>query len=330
MISKVGFMPQDIAITRLDEYVVTESDMEIFRESRTEPQNALDESSSCEYDDEEILASDLVLYNTFNDLSAELSYLEFHVFTDESELFLHHDIYIYSLIYDACTFRRGTLDYVALALESGTIDVYSFMIRNPFKPSISLKGHTDAVSSVTYVQNSIFSCGYDMYCYGWDVETQKATATKKFKKTLEMVEDCTSELSLISSSKGYFLSHDLDITATIPMKGLTGIKTDGHRVIVTDKSGNITEMDRRNMSVNVKSKKIHTKCINDLDVRKDRIVTVSDDMKVCILDMDFTEIQNIQKKNKIFSVSLYPYDDRQKSMFVCGGLDTNLSVHEFD
>ncbi|ELA47231.1 hypothetical protein VCUG_01227 [Vavraia culicis subsp. floridensis] len=327
MISKVGFLTEGIEVNTLNKYVVTDSDMESLRESLYETPNVLEESCSSDYEDEKIFKDDIVLYCTVYDFQMESSYLEFHVYSKDSELFLHHDVGVFADIYDACNFRYNSEDYVALALGSNKIEVYSFMVRNPLQPVFSLNKHTSTVSGITCSGNSIFSCGYDQYLNKWDIETQKIEAEMHFNVRLDSVENHTSDLSIISSSNGFILDHNLNITAEIDAENLTGIKIIGNKILLADSTGTIMERDRRNICKNVNAKKVHALGINDFDIKDDRILTASDDETICVLDNNFDVVKSIKTKNKVFALHIYP-NSRQNLLFAYGGLDEIVNVRE--
>ncbi|ELQ75734.1 WD40 repeat-containing protein, partial [Trachipleistophora hominis] len=327
MISKVGFLTEGIEVNMLNKYIITDSDMESLRESLCETPNVLEESCSSDYDDEKIFKDDIVLYCTVYDFQMESSYLEFHVYSKDSELFLHHDVCVFADIYDACNFRYNNEDYVALALGSNKIEVYSFMIRNPLQPVFSLNKHTSTVSGITCSNGNIFSCGYDQYVNKWDIETRKVKAEKYFNERLDSIENHTSDLSMISSTNGFILDHDLNITATVDAKNLTGLKIIGNRIISTDTEGLIVERDRRNIRKSVNVKKVHSLGINDFDIQNDRILTASDDETICVLNNNFDVLKSIKTKNKVFTLNIYP-NNRPNMLFAYGGLDEIVNVHE--
>lgn len=326
MITKVGFLPDDIEIQNLKKYVVTDSDAESLRESFCKSTNVLYEASSSDYEDEKIFKEDIVLYSTVYDFQMESSFLEFHVYSPDSSLFLHHDICVFSDIYDACNFKFKGENFIALALESNKIDCYSFLIRNPLQPVMSLNKHVSTVSGVAYANDDLFSCSYDTNVYCWDIERQEAKIGRCFNERLDAIDSNNSELFLISLSNGHILDYNLDITAVLNVKNLTGMKMSGDRILLSDNLGHLIERDRRNIHSNVRIKKVHSLGINDFDMNSYKILTASEDETMCVLDTNFDVISSIKTKNKVFSVSIHPKSNFADLSFAYGGYDGTVRL----
>ncbi|ADM11255.1 WD40 domain-containing protein [Encephalitozoon intestinalis ATCC 50506] len=310
MISSIGFLPGGVSIERLKEFVYDEDihraldylGIPVVDKSKMACDDDIDES-------EEIVENDIIVFCTPNE--DDVSFLQFYVQNREcTNIFLHHDTYVFSTICDSTQAVIGGETYVALATFEKDIMVFDPFVRNPVLPQVLLKGHEEAVLSIECSNGVLFSGGLDSTIIEWDTE-------KALPKNRIQAMGPVNKLGTLNSSVIYSVENSLYWTdREIRFDGeVERIRIMDNKMLVSDSTGILRHYDLRNVSDPVMEKRIHEDSITGIDVLGSNVYTGSLDGSIKIVSLETFDVMNSEDvEEKIFSLKVH-----EDGFYVYGG-----------
>ncbi|KAG5859382.1 hypothetical protein KMI_07g12250 [Encephalitozoon hellem] len=310
MISSIGFLPSGISIENLKKFVIDESihqslsylNIPVVDKEKVSFDDDIDES-------EEIVENDIVVFCTPNE--GDVSFLQFYVQNREcTNMFLHHDTYVFSTICDSEYFTVGGEMYVAVATFEKDIMVFDPLVRNPVLPQILLKGHEEAVLSMECWNGTLFSGSLDSTIIEWDSE--KALAKNRIQATGPV-----NKIGIFDSSVIYSVEDTLYcFDGEVKLEGeVERIRIIGNGMLVSDSTGTLRYYDLRNMASAVIEKKIHEDSITGVDVLGDKVYTGSLDGTIKVVSLDTLDVVSSRDaEEKVFSLRTH-----EDGFYVYGG-----------
>lgn len=321
MISSIGFVPSGISMQNLKRFVPDEEiadslrylDIPIVDTSEKPCDDDVEES-------EEIVENDVMIFCTPNE--DDVSFLQFHIHNSEcTNMFLHHDVYVFSTITDSSLVEIGNELYVGLSTFENDIMLFDPFVRNPMLPQILLRGHVDSVLSLKYHDHRLVSGGSDAVIAEWDVERGQV-------KDKTVATGPVSNVAVLDSGTVYSVNDVLYCLRNEARLGgdVEKIRTKDNGVLVSDSTGVLRHYDLRNMSTFVKEKKVHEDSITGVDVLGDTVYTASMDGSVKTVDLLTFETKSTwDSGEKLFSLGVHG-----DGFYVCGGESNELMLRAVD
>ncbi|UYI28113.1 WD40 domain-containing protein [Encephalitozoon cuniculi] len=321
MISSIGFLPTGTSMEKLKSFVVDKDihealgylNIPVVDKSETFCDDDVDES-------EEIVENDIVIFCTPNE--SDVSFLQFYAQNREcTNMFLHHDTYVFSTICDAKHVTIGGAPYVALGTFERDIMVFDPFIRNPILPQVLLKGHSEAVLSMGCWSGVLFSGGLDSTIIEWDVE-------KAEPKSITKAGGPVNKLSIFNSTPIYSVESSLHcLGKEIKFDGeVERIKIKENAMLVSDSTGVLRWYDLRQMGDAVRSKKIHEDSITGIDVFGGNAYTGSLDGSIKVVSLETLDVVSSRSVGeKVFALKVH-----EDGFYVYGGEKNELVLNYID
>ncbi|AFN82732.1 WD40 domain-containing protein [Encephalitozoon romaleae SJ-2008] len=321
MISSIGFLPSGISIEKLKKFVVDEDihqslnylNIPVVDKEKVPFDDDIDES-------EEIMENDIVVFCTPNE--DDVSFLQFYVQNREcTNMFLHHDTYVFSTICDSEYLTIGGEMYVALATFEKDIMVFDPFMRNPILPQVLLKGHEEAVLSIESRDGILFSGSLDSTIIEWD--TEKALAKNRIQ-TMGPV----NRIGILDSSVVYSVENSLYcLDEEIKFEGeVERIRIRENAMLVSNTTGTLRCYDLRKMTEVIIEKRIHEDSITGLDTLGDNVYTGSLDGTIKVVSLDtFGIVGSKDVDEKVFSLRAH-----EDGFYVYGGEKNELVLNYID
>lgn len=292
MISSLGFIPNTAGKQTLSQFTPDEdikqrlSYLQIPIIDPTEKEEASGESEDA------IEPTDSLLFCTPN--SEDISTLAVYVYNDE-DLFVHHDLFVFSTILDSVHIGNGLL---ALATFEPDIFIYDAFTHFPILPQRLLGGHTGPVTGLACAEGRLMSCGDDGRVIEWDLNrlcvagstemgaggakpsilasTDVAVADTNYDVAIERFDFSGSNIAFGASTFLRINNENMFVQGDVER-----IKIRESNVYVLDSLGNIVVYDTRNLQSVLYTKKIHQDSAMSIAFSADgRIATASMDKTV--------------------------------------------------
>lgn len=317
MISSIGFLPSGISAERLKTFVADED----IRKSLDYLNIPIVDKSSVFCDDdvdesEEIVENDIVVFCTPNE--DDVSFLQFHVQNREcTNMFLHHDTYVFSTVADSAQVTIGGMPYVALGTFEKDIMVFDPLVRNPMIPQALLRGHEDAVLSVEWSNGVLFSGSVDSTVIEWDVERREPRSRVE-------VAGPVGKICVLGSSVIYSVETTLHcLGKELKFEGdVERIKIRENTMLVSDSVGNLRVYDLRNGCEAVVDKRIHEDSITGFGICGGDVYTGSLDGSIKIVKIETLDVVGSKStEEKVFSLETH-----EDGFYVYGGEKNELHL----
>lgn len=229
-----------------------------------------------ELQEEELREGDKILFATPN--NEDISTLAFFVYND-TDLFLHHDVYVFSTILDSAPLpTHGGAPLVAVATCEHDIFVYDSTVNFPVLPQMLLVGHSGPVNALKTVGEVLWSAGEDGHLIDWDLnklEGQESIVRRPGKNLGLPIERFDMEGQHLVYGSERFVN--IDGESINLENGIEKIKIQNDKVYIPDESGNLLIYDFRNLKEAYHARKVHENAIYDLAFYGDAVVTSSAD-----------------------------------------------------
>lgn len=273
MISSLGFLPNNTETKTLKKFVVDEEIKKRLSYLQIPLVDGLNDSGSTDNaeEDEAIEENDSIIYSTPN--SEDISTLAFHIYNEE-DLFVHHDVFVFSTILDSTHIGSGM---VALATFEPDIFVYDAFTNFPILPQKLLSGHTGAVTGIKLLGNVLKSCSEDKSIIEWDLDLLKPKDILECDFAIERFDFDGSNIAF--GAETYL---NINNESLFLQGNLEKIRFNGDNVYVLDDAGNIVIYDIRNLKSVLFTKKIHEGGATDIAFYAGKIATCSMDSTVKI------------------------------------------------
>lgn len=273
----------------------------------------------CDYDvdeSEEIFEEDVVMFCTPNE--SDVSFLQFHIHNDEcTNMFLHHDVYVFSKITDSKCIEIDGNPYVALSTFETEIMIFDPFVRNPMLPQLLLEGHQDSVMSLEYHGGTLFSGGSDSAIIEWDIERRQPRNRVSAVSPVNKIAVFNTSLIYSTSKTLCCLGSKLEFEGDVEK-----IRIEDDSMLVSDSTGLLKHYDLRNLSETVNERKIHEDSITDIDVFENSIYTSSLDGSINVLDFSTLCTKDMYKTGeKVFSLKVH-----KNGFCVYGGEENELKM----
>lgn len=304
MINTIGFLPNSIEIKQLNEFVPNE-EVKKHLEYLQIPVLPREDAESSEKSSEEkpaIKSTDSILFCTAN--TEEISTVAFYGY-DDTEMFLHHDLFVFSTIIDSC-FIKDTL--VGVATFEPDIMVYDSMVDFPVLPQHLLVGHTGSVTGIKNKFEKLMSCSEDKTIIEWDTSEMRLKSQKNYDVSIEKFD--FEGNNMVLGSQKYLNINNENISLEYDLEQL---RVKDNFVFVSDCEGYIQVYDIRMPGKSMILQKLHSSALVDFCLAKDWIVTTSQD---CTIKLWKIKESTLNCKSE---VSVNP-----------GSLVISLAYNEFD
>lgn len=317
MINSIGFLSRSISVESLKAFVpdvdiaasLEYLNIPVVDRSEVPCDDEIDES-------EEIMEEDVVIFCTPNE--GDVSFLQFHIQNAEcTNMFLHHDTFVFSTITDSQCIEINAAPYVAVSTFEKDIMVYDPLVRNPVMPQILLQGHQDSVLCLESHNGMLFSGSQDSTVAEWDVERREMRQQTK-------AAGAVSKLAMLENAVVYSVDRTLHLLdEKIEFEGeVERIRIRGNVMLVSDSNGTLRLYDPRNISAAVSEKKIHQDSITAIDFLGENVYTASLDERICVLDGTTLELRHTENtEEKLFSLRTH-----DSGFYVYGGESNELQL----
>lgn len=273
MISSIGFLPNTQEIRELKDFEVNEnvkSKLE-YLSIPILPNEPSDDSEEMPV----IKSTDNVLFCTPN--TEEISNVAFYGY-DDTEIYFHHDLFVFSTILDSCYVRDS---FVAVATFEPDIFIYDFMLKFPVLPQLLLEGHEGPVTGIKNKEGKLVSCSDDKTVIEWDLNMLTVKDRKNVQVSIEKF-DFESN-SLVFGAKNFLNINDENISLD---HNIEQLKIKDNFVYLSDCDGNLMIFDVRAPAKAMVSKKIHDDAVLDICLVNNLIVTSSVDKHVKVWELE--------------------------------------------
>jgi len=243
----------------------------------------------------EILEGDRLLFATVN--TEEMSSLSFYVYNTE-DLFLHHDVYVFSTILDSALVSDRM---VALATCEPDILVYDAYTTFPILPQRLFTGHTDMVTGVKIHNGRFLSSSDDRSVIEWDLATGGIKMQRDHGFPIEKFD--FNELHICVGGKNDVKINEDNIVLDAELENIKFIGE--NEVCILDTVGKVHVYDVRRTDKPVCTVQGHEGSAVAVDVYNDRLVTGGFDRKVKVwnrIGMGLEETHD--KKSPVLAVSV--------------------------
>lgn len=291
MISSIGFIPNTQEIKELKEF---QMDKEIQHKVEYLGIPIIPKADNeDEQDFPEIKSTDNILFCTPN--TEEISNVAFYGY-DDTEVFFHHDLFVFSTILDSCFVKDS---FVAVATFEPFVFIYDALVEFPILPQILLEGHESAVTGIKNKEGRLISCSDDQHIIEWDLNTLQLKNKTDVKISIEKFDFEGS--SMVFGSQTYLSINNQQISLE---NDVEQIKCKENNVFVTDCDGNMMIYDIRAPAKAMLSKKIHEDSVLDLCLVKDWIVTCSVDnhVKLWKLEGDLICKNDMEQDSTVYAL----------------------------
>ncbi|ELA41417.1 uncharacterized protein VICG_01522 [Vittaforma corneae ATCC 50505] len=271
MINTIGFLPNSTEIRQLNEFVPNESVKEHLEYLQIPilPRKDVDSSDKLSEERPVIKSTDSILFCTSN--TEEISTVAFYGY-DDTEIFVHHDMFVFSTIIDSC-FIKNTL--IGVATFEPAIMIYDFMVDFPVLPQYLLIGHTGPVTGIKNKFEKLMSCSEDKMIIEWDINEMRLRSQKNHDVSIERFD--FEGNNLVFGSQKYLNINNENISLDYDIEQL---KIRDNLVFVSDCEGYIQIYDVRMPGKAMISQRLHESALVDFCLAKDWIVTTSQDCTV--------------------------------------------------
>ncbi|ORD98612.1 hypothetical protein A0H76_2199 [Hepatospora eriocheir] len=295
MITSIGMLPSR-KITKFREYKPLQEDVSVLDEYKLDILDTLSDANSARSFDleDEITQNDKLIYATcFDDEFMGLAVFTSNYYNDNYTVKVHHNNSIISTIFDSCLLEN---DLIALAtMDTADVLIHDVFVNQPLKPSMVLKYKSNNISTdnffvsgVKYFNNHLYSTCYTNLIK-WDLE--KTTVINEENKNMEIERFNINENAVVVGKDLNILINNDIVYIENPLEQFT---LSNNFVYVVDSEGFLTSFDLRNLE-NKKSKQItDNKAIFDVKVTDDKIIIISEDKSLRILDKDFNQLDKIE------------------------------------
>lgn len=316
MINSIGLLPAGISIKNLKNFVLNEEvarsleylNIPLVDSKETHCDDDIEES-------EEIVPEDIIIFCTPNE--SDVGLLQFHIQNYEcTNMFLHHDTYVFSTITDSIHIGDNGSPYVAVSTFENDIMVFDPLVRNPIMPQFLLKGHQDSVLCLEY-DGTLFSGSSDSTIAEWDTERMEEKNRKPAAGPVTRISTFKSSMIYSVGTHLYCFDKRIDFLGDVER-----IKIMEDAMLVSDATGILRHYDLRNVSHQVNEAKVHEDSITGLDVFRNDIYTASLDGKIGVLDLHSLTTKSFQNTNeKLFSLKVH-----SSGFYVYGGEENELKL----
>lgn len=271
MINTIGFLPNCSEVGELTRFVPDEavkSQLEYLQIPIITP-DPTDEEAAEPEPRQPIKCTDSIVFCTSN--TEEMSSVAFYGY-DETEMFFHHDLFVFSTILDSC---HVSSTHVAVATFEPSIMVYDFMVEFPVLPQHLLVGHTGAVTGIKNKFEKLMSCSEDKTIVEWDQNEMRLRTQKNYELPIERFD--FEGNSLVLGANTYLNINNENIPLDYKIEQL---QLRDNFVYVSDEEGRLLVYDVRMPAKALIEQKVHDQAVIDFCLAKDWIVTTALDKTV--------------------------------------------------
>lgn len=318
MINGIGFLPNSAEIAELIACVPSDEvkkRLEYLQIPALPDTPASDDSSNADSSVtlEEmpvIKSTDSILYCTPN--SEEISNIAFYGY-DSTEMYFHHDQFVFSTIIDSCSIVANNR-YVAAATFEQDIMVYDVLAKFSALPQELLCGHTGPVTCIKNKYDKLMSCSEDKTMIQWDVNEMRLREQRNYEIGLEKFD--FEGNNLIFGEKTYLSINNESIALENEMEQL---RIKDNIAYVSDTMGNMVVYDIRRAASPVLVTSLHSGSIVDFCFVRDWIITASTDKTVKMWKMEentFVCKAVHEQMVPVYSIGFNEYSTHDNEIFV--------------
>lgn len=271
-------------------------------------------------DDQFIDQNDKILISTPN--NEDISMLSFHVY-NQSSMFIHHDLYVFSTIISSAVIDSSPYPFVALATFEPDILIYDISIKFPILPQIVLVGHSGPVTALKMYGDALWSASDDGSVIKWDANLTAGTIINKNDKIIKTGVGI-NKMDINDNNIVYTAGRYININKTsINLEyEIEQIKILNNLIYIGDETGRVIIYDIRNLQNECYSKKIHGNAIYSMEFNSKQVVTSSADGLVKVFDLDgFREVGSYERNAPVSAMCF----DSDGKLF-CGDENDGIST----
>lgn len=281
MINTIGFIPNFTEVSKLKEFVPDEDVSKELEYLQIPVLETGEQGDADEIEERQVIKStDSVLFCTIN--NEEISSVAFYGY-DETEMFFHHDFFVFSTIIDSCYVGDSL---VAVATFEPHIMVYDFTVEFPVLPQHLLIGHTSSVTSIKNKGGRLMSASEDKTVIEWDMTEMRVKNRQNYEFPIERFDfECSS---VVFGGGTYLNINNENISLDY---GLEQLRMSDNMVYVSDSEGRMIIYDVRMPSKPLNVQKMHSSTLVDFCLVRDWTVTTSSDMTLKMWKAEGAELK---------------------------------------